>query len=426
MVDTRIPTLGPCRFDSPLSIPTFIREGARVLLDADPDVVQQAMGSGDGPSTFENAGPRQKIFFDPKRTRAAIVTCGGLCPGLNNVIQGIVRTLYYQYGVEEIFGLRYGYEGLNEAYGHEMLRLLPDTVQDLHQHGGTLLGSSRGPQDIGVMVDFLVKNRFSILFTVGGDGTLRGAEALSQEIARRGLSIAVVGVPKTIDNDISYVYRSFGFTTAVAMATQAAHGAHAEARGARNGVGLVKVMGRESGFIAAYVALASNEVNYALIPEVSVRLRGPGGFLEHLRRRLEQKSHAVVVVAEGALPDLMSTGQKDASGNVKHADVGLFVKSEIESYLKSEKVDFSLKYIDPSYIIRSVPASAEDAVFCLMLAQNAVHGAMAGKTGMLVGLWNSYFTYVPLGLAVSRRKKVEPNGYLWSMVREATGQPEFV
>ena len=424
MLDTHVTHLGECRFESPLRIPSFIQEGARVLLDADPELVRPALASAAGADSFENAGPRRRIFFNPAETRVAIVTCGGLCPGLNNVIQGIVRTMHYQYGVRSIFGLRYGYEGLNEKHGHGLMPLSPETVHDIHQQGGTILGSSRGPQDVGRMVDFLSQNRLSILFTVGGDGTLRGAQAISEEITRRGLPIAVVGVPKTIDNDISYVYRSFGFTTAVALATQAIHGGHAEANGARNGIGLVKVMGRESGFIAAYATLASNEVNYAFIPEAKARLHGAGGFLEHLRTRLADRSHALILVAEGALPDLMGgPGVTDASGNIKHGDVGLFLKGEIETYLGEQGVPFSLKYIDPSYIIRSVPPSPEDAVFCLMLAQNAVHGAMAGKTGMLVGLWNSYFTYVPLALAVSKRKQVD--AYLWAMVREATGQPDF-
>ncbi|MBI3395946.1 MAG: ATP-dependent 6-phosphofructokinase [Spirochaetia bacterium] len=427
MLDTTIATLGPCRYDTPLTSQSFVKDSERVLVDADPEKVRQAMQGGGAPDSFENAGPRSKIYFDPARTSAAIVTCGGLCPGLNNVIQSLVRTLYFHYGVKTIHGIRYGFEGLVESYGHPFLPLTPDVVRDLHTKGGTILGSSRGPQDPAVMVETLHKNNISLLFTVGGDGTLRGAAAIADEVKRRGLDIAVVGVPKTIDNDISWVYRSFGFTTAVSVATNAIHSAHAEASGARNGIGLVKVMGRDSGFIASYVALASNEVNYVFIPEASFRMEGPGGFLEDLKSRLEAKSHVVVLTAEGAGEQYVaSTGEKDASGNLQHGDIGMFLKEKISSYLKSEKVSFTMKYIDPSYIIRSVPASAEDAVFCIMLAQNAVHGAMAGKTGMLVGIWNSYFTFVPLRLATEKRKKVDPGGYLWSMVKEATGQPNFI
>ncbi len=424
-MNTQVARLGDARYPSPLQTPLYIPEAARVLQHVDPGQVADELSRGEALS-FENAGPRSHIFFRPEETRAAIVTCGGLCPGLNNVIQSLVRTMYYHYGVKDILGVRYGYEGLIEDFGHGFMPLSPTDVRDLHSKGGTILGSSRGPQDIGLMVDTLVKNKIDILFTIGGDGTLRGAHAIYEEVTKRGLPISIVGIPKTIDNDIDFVYRSFGFGTAVAIATSAIHSAHAEATGARNGVGLVKVMGRDSGFIASYVALASNEVNYTFVPEARFTLDGPNGFLPHLKRRLQDKSHAVVLVAEGAGQDLLSqTGQKDASGNVKYGDIGIFMREAISDYLKADKFPFTMKYIDPSYIIRSVPASPDDAVFCIMLAQNAVHGAMAGKTGMLVGLWNSFFTFIPITLAVGKRKKVDPGGYLWSMVKEATGQPNF-
>jgi len=322
--------------------------------------------------------------------------------------------------------VRYGYEGLIPSYGHGFLDLHPDTVDEIHAKGGTMLGSSRGNQNVPAMVDTLEENGVSMLFTIGGDGTLRGARDLCDEIARRKLKIAVVGVPKTIDNDISYVDRTFGFETAVAEATKVLDSAHEEARGARNGIGLVRVMGRDSGFIAAYTALASNVVNYVLLPEVPFRLHGDGGLLDHLKRRLEAKRHAVILVAEGAGQEYFGGDRtRDASGNVKHGDIGVFLRDEINAHFK--KIDFhaNLKYIDPSYTIRSVPASPDDAVYCIMLAQNAVHGAMAGKTDMMVGRWNNYFTFIPLHLAVQKRKKVDPDGYLWSIVKGATGQPDL-
>lgn len=425
MLNTNVATLGEGRYRSPLKTPLYIADDARVLCHTDPAVVARELSEGTALS-FENAGPRERIFFEPAETKAAIVTCGGLCPGLNNVIQSLVRTMYYHYGVKDILGIRYGYEGLIEDFGHGFMPLGPSDVRDLHAKGGTILGSSRGPQDIGRMVDTLIRNKINILFTIGGDGTLRGANAIYEEVTRRGLPISVVGIPKTIDNDIDFVYRSFGFGTAVAIATGAIHSAHAEATGAKNGVGLVKVMGRDSGFIASYVALASNEVNYTFVPEAPFELQGPHGFLPHLKARLIDKSHAVVLVAEGAGQHLFeASGERDASGNVKYGDIGLLMRDEITKYLKAESFPFTMKYIDPSYIIRSVPASPEDAVFCIMLAQNAVHAAMAGKTGMLVGLWNSYFTFIPISLAVGKRKKVDPGGYLWGMVKEATGQPDF-
>ncbi len=426
-IDTTIFTLGPCMYDSPLKIPKFIEESERVILDVEYGRIESSFKKRGFAASFENAGPRRRIFFDPGKTRAAIVTCGGLCPGINNVIQSLVRQLYYQYGVKSILGVRYGYEGLIPRYGHGFLDLTPDSVEGLNQKGGTILGSSRGNQSVPEMVDTLAANNISILFTIGGDGTLRGACEIDTEARRRSLPIAVVGIPKTIDNDISFVDRTFGFETAVTAATQVLIAAHEEARGARNGIGLVKVMGRDSGFIAAYTALASNEANYVLIPEVKFNLRGSGGLFEHLHERLRRKHHAVILVAEGAGQELFpDTGERDASGNKKFGDIGVLLRDEINRYFKELDFHINLKYIDPSYIIRSIPAGADDAVFCIMLAQNAVHGAMAGKSGCLVGRWNSYFTFIPMSLAVQQRKKVEPDGYLWSIVKEATGQPDFI
>ena len=425
-LDTKICRLGLCDLESPLQIPHFIDDSQRIVEHVEFDVLQEDFKNKAAINTFENAGPRKKICFDPGRTTAAIVTCGGLCPGLNNVIQTIIRQLWHGYGVKKIFGIPYGYEGLIPSFGHEWVRLDPEMVDDIHDQGGTILGTSRGQQDISAMADTLVARKIDLLFTIGGDGTLKGAQALADEIGRRGLKIAVAGIPKTIDNDISYVDRTFGFETAVEVATMAVKGAHAEAKSTRNGIGLVKVMGRDSGFIAAYTALASNEANYVFVPEIRFRLTGADGFLEHLRQRLERKKHAVILVAEGAGQEYFSAEKKkDASGNILHSDIGLFLRDEIKRHFKETDFHVNLKYIDPSYIIRSVPASADDAVFCIMLAQNAVHGAMAGKTGFMVGRWNNYFVNIPLGLATAERKKIEPAGYLWSIVKGATGQPDF-
>lgn len=425
-IDTCVPMLGEAKYESPLKIPQFIEEGKKVVLYADHDDLLVDKEKNGDITGFDNAGPRKRLFFNPSQTSAAIVTCGGLCPGLNNVIQSIVRTLSDQYGVKRILGVRYGYEGLVPDFNHGFKELNPGTVGDLHTKGGTILGSSRGPQDVSVIVDTLVRENIDILFTVGGDGTMRGAHSIFEEVKKRGLKISIAGIPKTIDNDISFVYKSFGFSTAVMHATSAVHGAHAEAVGAKNGIGLVKVMGRDSGFIAAYTALAANEVNFVLIPEVKFRMEGSGAFLETLERRLQEKAHAVVLVAEGAGQEFFElTGEKDASGNVKKGDIGILIKDEIQKYFKSKGKSVTLKYIDPSYIIRSMPASVDDAVYSIMLSQNAVHGAMAGKTNFLVGYWNSYFTFVPMQLATEKRKKIDPEGYLWSMVKEATGQPDM-
>jgi 6-phosphofructokinase 1 len=399
----------------------FVEDDEQVLYHSNPKDIHAFTGTGKPLPAFEMAGPRQRIFFDPAKLKCGIVTCGGLCPGLNDVIRAIVLSLYHHYKVKTVFGFRYGYEGLSQQYGHAPLELSPDLVDGIHQEGGTILGSSRGPQDVSEMVDTLERMNVGILFTIGGDGTLRGARAIAAEVERRGLRIAVLGIPKTIDNDISHVQQSFGFETAVTESRTAIYSANMEALGARNGVGLVKLMGRESGFIAAYATLANSDVNYCLVPEVAFGLEA---FLGHLRQRLERKRHAVIVAAEGAGQTLLQrTGELDPSGNIRLGDIGLFLKDKIQGYFKGIGMEHSLKYIDPSYTIRGMPANPHDSVFCLLLGHNAVHAGMAGRTNMVVGYWNDRFTHVPISLAVSQRKKIDPKGRLWSNVLASTGQP---
>ncbi len=374
--------------------------------------------------SFEAAGPRQSIYFDPATTRAAIVTCGGICPGMNNVIRSAFLELTYRYGVPEVYGLPYGYAGLNPACGFAPMLLSRDIVDHIHEHGGTMIGTSRGPQLPEVMTQFLLDQRINLLICVGGDGTLRGAKTIADEALRRKLPIAVVGVPKTIDNDVLYVQRTFGVSTAIERAAEILDCAHTESRSVLNGVGLVKVMGREAGFVACGAALASQEVNLTLIPELPFSLDGPGGVLEFLRQRLERRQHAVIVVAEGAGQDLCeAAGTTDKSGNRKLGDIGLVLKSRITEHFKSITMPVDVKYFDPSYYIRSVRANSDDAIFCDQLARLAVHAGMAGKTGVVIGQWNSAFTHVPIAMATSGKKQVDPESPLWTSVLAATGQP---
>jgi 6-phosphofructokinase 1 len=425
-MDTTISSLGPCRYSSPLrlsnlpgdNISDFISDSVRVRyqvefggLDDHPDI------------TFEKAGPRQKIYFEPAKTRAAIVTCGGICPGLNNVIRSVFLELHHNYGIDEVLGLRYGYAGLNAATAKEPLVFDSDYVDRIHEHGGTVLGSSRGPQPPAAMVDYLQSKRINILICVGGDGTLRGAKAIADEAISRKAEIVVVGVPKTIDNDVMYVSRTFGVNTAIARAAEILECAHVESKSAFNGVGLVKVMGRESGFIAAGATLASQEVNFCLIPEQPFLLEGPNGFLKTLERRLASRQHAVVVVAEGAGQDLVTTSGVDKSGNKKLGDIGVFMKERIVAHFKGINMPADVKYFDPSYYIRSVRANSNDAILCDQYARLAVHAAMAGKTNVVIGLVGDSFTHLPISLATSQRKQVNLEGALWRSVIACTGQP---
>lgn len=428
-MDTTIKSLGPCEIISPLHHigggveVNFRKDHERVLFShtLDRDAEPHADASQ---FSFEAAGPREHIFFNPARTTAAIVTCGGLCPGLNDIIRGIVTQLHYRYAVTKVFGFRYGYEGLIPRYGHTPMLLRPESVSQIHNFGGTILGSSRGPQKIGEMVDLLEEMNIDLFFVVGGDGTLRGAVEISNECERRGLKKAVIGIPKTIDNDIMYLDKSFGFETAFAVAVQAVKCAYVEATGAVNGIGLIRLMGRDSGFIACYAALAGGNVDFVLIPEVPFQLEGERGLLEALRYKLAKKKSAVIVVAEGAGQNLIpSAGNTDASGNTKYGDIGLFLKDQIGAFFKERRTECNLKYFDPSYIIRSVPANAQDNVYCSQLAQHAVHAAMAGKTSMLVGRWHGAFVHLPIALATRGRRKVDPSSELWHSVLESTGQP---
>ncbi len=420
-LDFTIARLGECRVPSPMSGVRFDRDDERVLYHARLGDLKPWIARGDDPPSMEAAGPRERIFFDPTRVAAGIVTCGGLCPGLNDVIRSVVLSLHHHYGVGTVHGFRYGYEGLVARHGHEPVRLTPDRVNRIHDLGGSVLGSSRAPQDPAEMVKTLADLGVGVLFAIGGDGTLRGAGTIAREAMRRGLPIAVVGIPKTIDNDVPFVQKTFGFETAVAEARRATYAANTEAEAARNGLGLVKLMGRDSGFIAAYTTLVDSHVNFCLVPEVPFTLER---LLSELQRRIERRGHAVVVVAEGAGQDLVGgPGGRDASGNLRYGDVGAFLRDAIRDHFKRAGVEVNLKYIDPSYTIRSVPAGAHDAAFCLLLGHAAVHAGMSGRTDMVVSFWNHQFCHVPIALAVSHRRTIDPEGALWSSVLACTGQP---
>ncbi len=408
-----ITVLGEPRFHSPKHRATSdtIRIPERIEIGSDPG------------TQFELAGPRAKLYFDPKQTRAGIVTCGGLCPGLNNVIRSLFLELHYGYGVAEVIGFRGGYSGLDPSRGAEPVTITPSFVHEIHQRGGTILGSSRGPVDTGVAVDNLIRRGVNILFTVGGDGTQRGAFELYKEAQRRGHALSVVGVPKTIDNDVSFVSRTFGYLTAVEEACRVLESAHTEARSVPMGIGLVKLMGRHAGFITAGATVANQDVNFALIPEVPFSL---DGFLKALKARMEDRSHAVIAVAEGAGQELLkaSADERDASGNVKLKDIGPFLREKIEAYFKACNMPVVMRYFDPSYQVRSRPANCEDSLLCDLFARNAVHAAMAGKTGLVIGFLHERFIHIPIELLATQTKRLDPAGGWWSSVLAATGQPE--
>ncbi|QEN07412.1 ATP-dependent 6-phosphofructokinase [Oceanispirochaeta crateris] len=428
--DFRIKKIGDCKIPSPMPFSNI--QGDRIAnFVRDDQYVLHSVIKGDNQDkknvyeyALEMAGPREKVFFNPGHIHAGIVTCGGLCPGLNGVIRAIVRTLWQRYNVRRISGVQYGYVGFMPESNLPVKTLDPDIVDDIHNMGGSILGSARGGSDVIKIVDALEQLNMNMLFTIGGDGTQRCALEVTEEIERRNLKITVVGVPKTIDNDISFIDKSFGFDTAVSKAEAAVHAAHVEAKSAIDGMGLVKVMGREAGFIAAHTTLATSDVNFCLIPEVPFRLDGERGLLKQLERRLDRRKHAVILVAEGAGQELLKeTGEKDPSGNKKLADIGLFLKDSIISHFKSIGREANLKYIDPSYMIRASKANPNDSLYCARLGANAVHAAMTGRTAMLISEWNNCFVHVPIQMAVSKKNRVDPESPLWRDVLEATQQP---
>jgi 6-phosphofructokinase 1 len=414
-----VPLLGAARFPSPLK--RWVDESERV-----PATILRTVDvpSEDG-LLFELAGAREHLFFNPSETRAGIVTCGGLCPGLNDVVRSLFFEMHHAYGVKQVLGFRWGYQGLDPEHGAEPFVLTHEMVDRIHLQAGTILGTSRGPVDKARAVENLIRRGVNILFTIGGDGTQRGGREFFEEAKRQGHALSVVGIPKTIDNDIPFVARSFGFLTAVEEATKVLQRAHTEARSVQNGIALVKLMGRHAGFLTAEATVASQEVNFTLIPEVPFRLEGKGGFLTALEQRIVQRQHAVIAVAEGAGQELLgNTGnERDLSGNVKLRDIGVFLREKIEQWFQARNIPFVMRYFDPSYIVRSSPDNAEDAVLCDQFARHAAHAAMAGKTGVVIGYLHDRFIHVPIELLPKQGKRLDPDSSVWSAVLSATGQP---
>ena len=421
-----ITNLGKRLIKSPLNISNFTQDNERMLFNSHLDNYLSVTDKEGQPLSVELAGPRDTMYFDPVKTKAAIVTCGGLCPGINDVIRSLTMTLFHRYGVKIILGVKYGLMGLNPAYGHKFAELTPDAVKDITNMGGSILSTSRGPQDVKIMVDYLVRLNINILFCIGGDGTIRAAEKIADETIRRNLKISIVCIPKTIDNDLHLIQKSFGFDTAIEKTVEAIKSAHVEAKGAFNGIGLIKIMGRHSGHIATHAALAQNDTNFVLIPEVPFDLEGKNGFFTALKKRMKSRGHAVILVSEGAGQDFLrkniSSMEKDPSGNIRLLDIGLYLKNSIEEYFKKIDLEINLKYIEPSYLIRSVPANASDSIYCNSLGQYAVHAAMAGKTGILVALMKDEYVHLPLNTVASGRK-IAPEDNIWLRVLETTGQP---
>ena len=423
----QIQQIGEGQYTNPSRNEIFVDETERIAFSSQVKNLENQFKICEELPAFEKAGARKKIFHNPSSTTAAIITCGGLCPGLNNVIKGLVNVLEQDYGIKKILGIRYGYKGLTKASSHQPIQLNSITVDQIHKQGGTILGSSRGNQDPEEMVNELIDKGINILFCIGGDGTLKGAQAIAETAIRRQAKISIVGIPKTIDNDLGFVEKTFGFETSVQIASEIITSAHHEAEGAENGIGIVKLMGRDSGFITATASLANSVVDFCLIPETRFRLDGVEGICEAVQTKLKQNNHAVITVAEGAGQELFESRErkKDASGNILKEDIGELLKEELTEYFRHRNIAINIKYLDPSYHIRSIAANASDAVFCYLLAEYAVHAGMSGKTNLVIGYWNNFFTHVPIHLATKERRMVELDSALWRGVVSATQQGQL-
>ncbi|KAK8535284.1 hypothetical protein V6N13_081424 [Hibiscus sabdariffa] len=400
------------------------------FVDEDDTVPQKVVVHRESPRGvhFRRAGPHQKVYFKPEDVKACIVTCGGLCPGLNTVIREIVCGLHHMYGVRKVLGIDGGYRGF---YARNTVTLTPKVVDDIHKRGGTILGTSKGGHDSTKIVDRIQDHGINQVYIIGGDGTQKGAAVIFEEIRRRGLKVAVAGIPKTIDNDIPVIDKSFGFDTAVEEAQRAINAAHVESQSIRNGIGLVKLMGRDSGFIAMHATLASRDVDCCLIPESPFYLEGRGGLYEYIEKRLRENEHMVIVIAEGAGQELLSKSsesvdQQDASGNKLLQDVGPWMSQKIKEHFAKKKTPINLKYIDPTYMIRAIPSIASDNVYCTLLAHAAVHGAMAGYTGFAVGPVNGRHAYIPFNRIIEKQNKVVITDRMWARLLSSTNQPSFL
>lgn len=361
----------------------------------------------------------EKIWWDPADVRAAIVTCGGLCPGLNSIIREVTMCLWHQYGVRHITGIQFGYNGLSNPELYAPKHLGPKAVREIHMKGGSVLKAGRGGLEAERICDNLEKMGVNMLFVVGGDGTQAAGNLLYEEARRRNLQLSIVGVPKSIDNDILFFDKTFGFDTAVSAACNVIRNGWVEATSCEKGVGIVKLMGRDAGFVCMDAALSSTIVDLCLIPEVSVKMED---IMDHIDETLQRKNFMVIAVAEGAGQEHVATGKVDATGHTIYGDIGTHLRDSVNKHLKPS--GGRCFYIDPSYIIRSVPIDPNDHVYCSRLARDAVHSAMRGYTGVVVGPIHNVICMIPMQLIASGKRHVPTKSSNWQACVQVCNMPK--
>ena len=428
--DLAIARLGERTIDTPLrdllggreESVHYVTETDRVLLDDTLGVAKRrSAGTPAELPAFNPGGPREKLYFEPSTVTAAIVTCGGLCPGLNNVVRALVLQLANAYGVKSILGFRNGYSGLTDTSAP--LALTPELVRDIHNRGGTILGTSRGGQEPAAMVDTLARHRVDMLFVIGGDGSLRGAQKIAAKpppatAARRG------GHPEDHRQRHSVDRPELRLPDRVRprrrVDPRRAHRGRVHRR--RRGTGQADGPAQRLHRLLCDTRQPRSRLRpdprsllpARQLPALPAQARRSAGARSRGRRRGRRA---------GAVP---RSAETDASGNARLGDIGALLRERVTAHFAQHGTPLSLRYVDPGYAIRSVPANAFDAVYCARLAQAAVHAGMAGFTSMVVARWHGRFIHLPIALATATRNQVDPHGDLWMSVLEATGQPKHL
>lgn len=442
--------------------------------------------------TFPEAGPRENLVY-PMESRdgatdslqVGVLVSGGIAPGINAVIKGIVdrHTLYSNHAKEnddtsydlEIIGYRDGFSGLLSG---SHIKLNRKKVRDFANKGGSLLGTSRyhplldlddpGKRDSAVRDIISNLKDIDILYVIGGDGSMRAAHMIwtrAQRMHAEGEAskLSVVAIPKTMDNDILWVWQSFGFMSAVEKAKQFVLQLHTEAS-SNPRLGIMQLFGSDSGFVVTHAALASGVCDYVLIPEADFSMEVLCEFIKkklksRYKRGQDGKSpFGMILMAETAIPrdGINSPGCK----YIDDPDVGLEKEEKIaiEKFIAdgrrvqgqtqdalrrggikiiSRVVQKEIRQMkpgqywekfrvftnEPRHLIRAIDPSVQDVIFGQRMGTLAVDNAMAGYTDFMISQWLTEYVLVPLKLVVLGRKRVPQKGIFWKSVLANTGQP---
>lgn len=342
--------------------------------------------------------------------KIAVNTGGGDAPGLNAVIRGIVLAAY-QKGWE-VFGIKYGYRGLLDS--KQMIRLTPEYVWDITNIGGTILGTAikddpftypvKGPDGCSIETDIsdtIVSNfkslGFDALIAIGGDGSLR----IADKFLKKG--IPIIGVPKTIDNDISSTDVTFGFDTAMNTATEAIDKLHTTAK-SHDRVMVVEVMGRYVGWIALHSGI-SGSADVILIPEIPFDIEKVSNKIKQLA--LMGKDYAIVVVAEGAKPvggDISVVEEKKPGAEARLGGIGKKVSEEIRRRTGKETRDIVLGHLQ-----RGGAPTTFDRLLSLRFGAAAVRFIEAGMFGHMAAIRSTEIIAVPIEEAIGQMKAIPLN-----------------